>query len=777
MQKQHKKNIDTSESSIDFTEILYTYTRQWKLFVLSIIVCMAIGVVVMMTTPIQYSTSLSILLNEDKGKTGGSLQGGMNMESLGVISTTSNIDNEITILSSPDLIEGVVDSLNLQVSYYVRKGFRWVEIYEQRPFSIHCYNTQGNIELDIEKKGDTYDLTGTLHNGDEKINLKHTDLSFPTIIELPGGLGSLDIKPNDTISQITAVKVKITTVQAATRFVTSSLSVTSPNRNSSVLNVGLHVGNTNKGAAILKELVKQYNALNVRVNNELSYSTALFINDRLAEISNELDDVERQVVGYKQQYKITDLNSEAQMFVQQTSSTEQKIIDADTQLSVLSLIEKFITSETNKYALIPNIEISDQGLSQIITLYNTKLLANEQLIKNTGDDNPSRKRVLEDIDNTRNNIISSLKNLKQTYQVVRNSLQKQTHSIQNRIEAVPQQQKGLLEKVRLQQVKESLFLYLMQKREETAISIASTADKARIVVSPTYQANQTVPKSMNILIAALIIGIVLPVGYIYIRELLKTKISGQSDLEKLSRVNIIGQICKNTSSDYIVIHKNDVTPIAEMFRSIRNNINFIFKHQTNKIILVTSTMSGEGKTFFSLNLALSFSLLDLKVLLIGADIRNPKLKSYINLDGKVGLTDYLISETDNWKEYINSLPDSNLDVLISGTIPPNPNELLTSAKLRDLFAKVKNEYDLVILDTAPVGLVSDTYLMDKYADLTLYVTRENVTEKSSVEFINKQAEEESLHNMYLILNDTDINNKYGYRYGYGKGYGYGSKNK
>lgn len=767
-------------SSGDITEIIYAYTRHWKWFLISIAFCLIVAGVIIFTSQREYTTSLSILLKEDSGKSPNS-QSLMNLEALGVMSTTNNIDNEIAILSSPDLIQQVVDTLNLQVSYFVKKGLRTVEIYKSKPFSVYYKNVNETpfdyIDLYFEKKNDSYELKGSYYKdtGDE-VTIKQNNLTFPSLVVLPEGLGILDIKDINPDSPYNICHVRIVNPLQATSSLASGISVISTSKNSTVLKVEIQIGNTEKGAVILRELVRQYNEMNIRENNELAYNTSVFINDRLKEISNELSDVEREVVDYKQRNRITDLDAEAQLFVQQTGSNEQKLIEVETQLNILSLIENFINDPVHKYALIPNLEVTDAGLAQIIAVYNAKLLANEQLIRNTGDANPARKRVLEDIDNTRLNIASSLNNVKSTFQVVKRGLQKQSQSTQSRIQAVPQQQIGLLEKVRLQQVKEALFLFLMQKREETAISIASTANKARIIVSPKLQASQTAPMPMRVLSIALVLGILVPFGVIYVMELLKTKISNQSELEKLTDINIVGQICRNSSDDYVVVQKHDVTPISEMFRSIRNNINFIFKQEYNKTILVTSTTSGEGKTFFSLNLALSYAILDKKVLLIGADIRNPRLKTYLNLDGRKGLTDYLISSSDNLEEYINpSGRNDNLDVLISGTIPPNPNELLTSSRLSKLLNELKSKYDIIILDTAPVGLVSDTYLIEKYADLILYVVRENVTLKSSVEFINKQKDDGSLHNMYLILNDTNLNNQYGYRYGYGKGYGYGKK--
>lgn len=772
------QNIENNkQQEIDLSEIIYNYTRHWKWFIVSLGICLAIGIIVILTSQKQYSTSLSVLLNEEQTKSNNSDL--MNLEAMGLLSTTNNIENEIAIFSSLDLISQVVDSLNIQTSYFTRRGLRTVEIYKKRPFSVKydepIESQLSHIELNVKKNDNNqFDISGSyiFINGDDDIDFSEKDLTFPATIQLPEGLGQLEFTP-EMETEDSKWDVEIKSIAKTTLSISEALTIKTSGKNSSVIQLSITQGNKDKGSDFLKELVRQYNELNVKVKNELAYNTSIFVNERLRQIEIELNDIEKEVVDYRKKNKITDIGTESQLFVEQTNTNEQKLLDTETQLNILNMISQFIENPANKHAMIPNLNISDPGLSQIINAYNTKLLVNEQLIKNTGDDNPSRKRIVEDIDNTRANISSALKNVKSSLSLIKSELKKQSKINQSRISSVPQQEKGLLEKVRLQQVKESLFLFLMQKREETAISIASTADKARIIVSPTLQSLQVSPNTRNILLIAFVLGLLIPVAYIYISDLLKTKITSQAELEKLTNISVIGQICKNATGNYVVAKKNDVSPISEMFRSIRNNINFILKHEDHKVLLITSTTTGEGKSFISLNLALSFALLDKKVLIVGADIRKPKLKTYIGLDGRKGLTDYLASTSDNWSTYIDKVEDSNLDVMISGTIPPNPNELLTSPKLKAFMKEAKSKYDIVILDTAPIGLVSDTYLLNQYADLTLYITRENTTLKTSIEFLNKQKDEGLLKNLYLVLNDTDLNNRYGYRYGYGKGYGYG----
>ncbi|MDL2303393.1 polysaccharide biosynthesis tyrosine autokinase [Dysgonomonas sp. OttesenSCG-928-D17] len=772
MEKINNDSWKKANEIKSITDILYDYLRHWKWFIISVVLCLIIGTIIVLSTQKQYKPSLSILLNESKGGGSGKSETGLDLESLGLLSTTNNIDNEIAILSSPDLMRSVVDSLNLHIEFYIKKGLRKTEIYESFPFRVDLVSPDKDrsIEFSISKESNEYIIEG-VYNGNE---INETAERLPIKVRLDEKI-ELIISQTEKVVDDEKYYVSIKDISSRVLSLCGDLSISSTSKASSVINISLLCHNTDKGKAILRELVKQYNEMDVNVKNEIAYNTAIFINDRLKEISAELSDAEENVVDFKQKNQITDLSTESQLYVQQTGLNEQKIMEIETQLNVINLIERFVNDPKNKYSVIPNIGISDIGLSQIISGYNEKLLNSEVQLKGMGEENPVRIRITEDLDNQRSSISGSLNNVKQTYNVSRQDLLRQSYSTKSRVLSVPQQERGLIEKVREQRIKENLFLFLMQKREETNLTIASTANKARIIVSPQTNISSIAPQAQIIILGAFVFGLLLPIAVIYTLNLFKTQIRSRNELTKLSDVSIIGQIAKNEVKDQIVIRPGYNTGIAEMFRSLRNNVRFIFKHHRNQLILVTSTTMGEGKTFISVNLSMSFALSGKKVLLIGGDIRNPKLKDYINLNNKRGLSDYLIGD-DSWSNYIQeSGLDNNLKVMYAGTIPPNPNELLMSPRLSALFSEAKKEYDYIVIDTAPVGLVSDTYLLNDYADITLYVVREGVTPKGAANFINMQKEEGKLVNMYLVLNDSVLDNNY--KYGYGKAYGYESKSK
>jgi capsular exopolysaccharide synthesis family protein len=776
---ENGKQTDIQDTS--FFDIIYEYIRHWKWFILSIALCLVLGAVFIMTSEKQYKPSISILLDEDRNKTGRSSNAsGLSLDELGLLSTTSNIDNEIAILTSPDLMRSVVDSLNLTSSYYVRERFRDHELYEDAPllaiFSKKKDDFEGQISLTISKNGDNFGIQGRyVVNKNQEILIEEQSRQLPATITLPDNLGTISLSLSGyPVQEGQNYYIFISNPIVVANRLNAALSIVQTSKSSSALNMSLLANNTRKGAAILKELVRQYNVQNTRINNEIAYNTALFINERLKEITIELSDVESDVVSYKQQHHIADLASEAQISIQQSGQNRERLMDIETQLNVIDMVEKFVNDPSKELAVIPNLSISDPALSQIINEYNTKLLNSEMLLNSTGEENPMRKRVVDEITNIRSSISGSLKNVKEAYNISKQDLQRLSGSTMHKIQTIPQQEKGLLERVRQQQVKESLFLFLMQKREETNISIASISDKARIIASPQLKIAPIAPKSQIILLASLILGFLIPIVIIYLINLFKTKITGRADLEKLSKVSVISQINKN--KDPLIVQSDPNSDTTELFRLLRNNLNFILKNQYNKVIVVTSTLSEEGKTFVSTNLALTYVLSNKKVLLIGGDIRKPKLKKLLVPDTKKGLSDFLAGDTNDWHDYINEYKTSpNLSIMISGIIPPNPNELLMSPKLNTFLSEARNEYDIIIIDTAPVGMVSDTYLFNNNIDVTLYIVRENVTRKDSINFINTQKKENRLHNMYLVLNDSSLDKHSGYRYGYVKGYGYGGK--
>lgn len=775
---------EENEEEINLREILDKYIHRWKWFAISIFTFLFIGVFVYLNLDRKYSITSSVLLREDKA--GGSASSNSplgSLQELGLLSSTNNIDNEVAVFSSPNLMRQVVLTLEIQTTYFEKGIFRDTEVYNKCPYYARLENIKadelnGNIEMDIVPNGkDGISIKGVYKVLKEEYEFDTELNKLPGFIDMPQNLGKLYItyRPNATEEKKKEkYKIYIQNAQRVAYSLAKDIKVSPTTKTSSVLNLGLNVLDVSKGIDILNVLTKTYNSNNVEDNNEIAINTSRFVDARLTDIAKELGDVESQVVAFKEEQKITDVGTEAKIYLEQTSSIQEKRTSLETQLKTIEMVENFITNRENYYKVIPSLSITDPGLAEMIMAYNTLLLSYERLDKSTSADNPSRIRAQAELDNTRNNILISVANVKKAMLLSKQEIDKQIGQLSARVYSVPTQEKGLLEIMRQQQVKQALYLYLMQVKEETNVTMASTSNKAKVITDPIIPEYPISPNRNIILLASLLLGLVIPVGIIYIKDLLEVSITSREELEKRAKPSVIGEIIKKDEPQTLVVKQNKVSPIVELFRALRNNLQFILDSPDKKVVLVTSTIPGEGKTFVSINLAASFSITDKKVLLIGMDIRNPKLPEDMNFKKGVGLTSYLSGSEPNWKDLLIKIDEyPRLDILQAGAIPPNPNELLMKPSLRKLMSEARQEYDMIVIDSAPVGVISDTLLLADISDVTVYVTREHATPKNAVSYINDLYQNNKLPNIYLVLNGVNLAKSKG-RYGYGKTYGYGA---
>lgn len=770
---------------INLRELVFKYIRYWKWFIVSVFVFLALGTFVYLCMDRVYEVSTAILLKEDKGSGSPKNSPLSQLEGLGLLSTTNNIDNEIAVFSSPNLMRQIVFSLELYATYFESGFFRNTEVYKDCPYYVKLEGTdirdlEGLISLKLKKTSEGIQVEGvyTLKKDDTEFDVVLPKL--PGYIDMPEGLGKLYVSYRPDAQEDKKEEtyyIYVNSVQKATSDLVERIKINPTSKASSVLNINMDVLNVSKGIDILNEIVKTYNTNNVQENNEMAINTAKFVKGRLDTIEVELKEIENAVVNFKKEQGITDISSETKLYLEQTGVIEQKRIEIETQLKTIELVEDFAKSQANKYKMIPNLGITDPGLSNVIANYNSLLLDYEQLERSTNEDSPSRIRVLSNLNATRDAIQSSVNNVKRAMNISKKELEKQSNSISSRVYSVPNQERGLLEIMRQQQTKQALFLYLMQIGEETSITMASTSDKAKVITDPVVPEYPVSPKRNIIILASFLIGLIVPIAVIYIRDLLQININSRDELESLSKVNVIGEIMKKEGDDIIVVQSNNTTPIVELFRTLRNNVSFILDSPEKKVLLVTSTVPGEGKTFVSINLATSFTLSDKKVLLIGMDVRNPKLAADMGFPKGAGLTSYLSGSEPDWESLLVSLRNyPKLDILQAGAIPPNPNELLMKPALEQLLNEARKIYDIILIDSAPIGVVSDTFLLSPLADATIYVTRENVTPKNAVAFINEVYTDNKLPNMYLVINGVDFSKRgRNYKYGYGNTYGYGER--
>ncbi len=755
------------EDSINIKEIVFHLLSRWKWITASVIVCLLLAVLYLLTTNNKYEIKSSILIKDnDSGITETAI-----LDELGFSSGKNNVYDEIELLKSADLIRSTIYATNHHISYRQNNGLKKELVYKKTPLIIEVkkanLDTLKNIEMVISKNKSKY-IIETNYNETQYYNKVKR---LPAEIKLP--FASFVIKQHQSFTLTDDLYITIKNPETAAVLISKDIEIAPSTTNyySNVIRISINNENIEKGKVFLQKLIENYNLQAIEDKNLIAYNTSIFIDVRLKSLSKELKYVEKNVESFKSNNKITDISSEAQLFIEQTGVFEGKLNEIETQINIIGFIEDFVGKASNKDKLIPNLGITDIGLVGLINKHNELILEKERIQKVSSNENPSYHTLVSQLNNMHNGIKSSVENVKKTLLIAKRDLKREENITAGRIQEIPRIEREFLEIKRQQQIKETLYLFLLQKKEETNLTLAATTPKAKIVSHPRAGIYPVSPQKEIIILIALILGFFTPIIVFYLIELLQTKISSKEDLEKLCKAPIIGEIPTNRINQKIAVGINDTSSLTELFRSLRNNLIFILNSSNKKIISITSTVSGEGKTFVASNLAQTFAMIEKKVLLVGLDIRNPSLAEYVGITKKKGLTSYL----SNGENIENLIEKSNLhpylDIIQAGIIPPNPNELLNKDLLDNLFEDLKKDYDYILVDTAPVGIISDTFLINRISDLTLYVTRENITSKSSITYINDLHKENKLSNINVILNDTDIEKK-GYGYGYGYGYKY-----
>jgi len=783
------------DSDFNIQAILFKYLAYWKWFVLSIFIFVIIGVITYMRADRQYIVSMAVFIKEGSGSSSGSSGTPLSsLQDLGLVSTTNNINNEIVMLSSPSLMRQVVHALELQTSYYRKGSFRDAEIYTDCPYYVYLEGVNPDslssfIKLNIESLDQGCSIEGILYSPNGEFVIESEISNFPGYLDLPDGQGKLYIALRKSGRDTGVAKtggiagdqyiVTIQDARGASNSLTGALSVKSYLDDSSALGLTMTVSNTKKGKDVLAQLIIKYNEENIRENNQTAGRTSVFIDERLDEIGKELSRIEQKIESYKKTQGIVDLASETQLFMQQSTELDKRRIEVETQLNVINMVGDFIKNPNNKYKLIPSLDITDPGLATIILEYNNLVIKHGILFNNANTSTPSLTRTEESLSNMREQIINSVANVKESVLISKKDLEKQRNVTSSRIHSIPVQERDLLELMRQQQINQTLYVFLLQTRIETNITMASSSNKAKVIDEPSGSGAPISPKGSITFAVAFLIGLFVPIIIIFLKDYLKIHVNNLEDLEKMTSMSVLGEIPRSEEKSPIVVLPNRTDPTTELFRSLRNNVRFLLDDSDKKVILVTSTIPNEGKTFIGVNLAASYAFSSNRVLLIGMDLRNPQLANTIGVKKERGVSEFLSGQEADWKKLVRVADvHPNLEILQAGTIPPNPNELLIRPQLKQMMTEAREIYDIIIIDSAPLGIISDTFLLKKIPDVTLCVVREGVTPKDAVNFLNSVHSEGRMSNMYLVLNDANIDNsnKYG-KYNYKYTYGYGNNNK
>lgn len=781
---------ELDEEKVNYQELLFKYIIHWPWFVASVLACLVgAWMYLHFQTPV-YQVSASIMIKDDKKSGSGNAA---DIESLGLggmITSAQSIDNEIEVLRSKTILKEVINNLELYITYYDEDEFPKKELYKTSPVVVNLTAQEADNLSDVAfvnmKLAPEGGLDVNLRVGVYDYN-KHFD-KLPAVLPTDAGTFGFTLKDSlsngrvegqNTIRNISAIVNQPFVVAKGYQGV---LNIAPTSKTTSVAVVSLMNTNIQRGQDFINKLMEMYNRNTNNDKNEVAEKTKEFINERIKIIDEELGSTEDKLEAFKRNAGLTNIGSDAQLAVEGNAEYERKRVENGTQINLIRDLTKYINNPSNEYEVLPaNIGLSDNGLTTQIDRYNELIFERKRLLRTSTENNPMIVNLDTSIRAMKANVQAAIDGTLQGLLIVKADLDREASRFSRRISDAPGQERQYVSIARQQEIKAGLYLMLLQKREENAITLAATANNAKIIDEPVAEGGPVSPKPKMIYMIALVVGVGLPVGVIFLLGLTKFKIEGRGDVEKLTSLPIVGDVpLTDEKTGPIAVFENQNTLMSETFRNVRTNLQFMFKSD-QKVILVTSTVSGEGKSFISSNLAISLSLLGKKVVIVGLDIRKPGLNKVFNIPRKeLGITQYLSNPERNLMDFVQASDVSrNLYILPSGTVPPNPTELLARDSLDKAVETLRKNFDYVILDTAPVGMVTDTLLIGRVADLSVYVCRADYTRKAEFTLINELADSNKLPNLCTVINGLDLQKKkYGYYYGYGKYgkyYGYGKR--
>ena len=779
------------QSWFSFQNIFATLILNWQWFLLTMFIFLCGAFIYLRYTTPTYSVSARVLIKEDKNSRRSNTNMLASMQDLGFMTNSVGLENEMEILQSNLLLRDAVMDMKLYVEYfhkgYVKRGL----VYGTQPINVDLDSVSLNtldqllldethsMELSITRKNQDIIVTGTLFN-----NGKSSGSFTKEIKKLPATClteyGRLTFTKN-MVAKADSLEgtwiVSIVPPMSVARKYLSAMSVAATSKQTDIAEITLKDANYKRGIDFLRALVVCYNRQANADKNEIAMLTEKFINERIEKINDELGSTESKLQNYKKANELIDLQMDATQSLQMTNQYSTKLTEATSQIQLLDYLREFVENPANQYNIIPsNVGMTDAASMALITNYNQCVQERNRFLQTASSHAPQVQTLTATLDQLQTSIHSALTQARRTAEIKRKSIQDEYIKYQSRIGRSPEQERVLTEIGRQQDVRSGLYLMLLQKREENSISLAATVDKGKLIDNPQFDGLVS-PKRAIILLAALVLGFALPLCVLFLLSFFRYRIEGREDVMKLTTLPIVADVpvasdsVKTTAG--IVVQANKNNQIDEIFRSLRTNIQFMMK-ENEKVILFTSSISGEGKTFLAANLAVSFALLGKKVILCGLDIRKPALGKLFNLsDRKIGATALLVKNSvtveDVRSQVCASGVNDNLDLLLAGPTPPNPTELLARQNLEDTIEILKQQYDYIILDTAPVGLVSDTLQIAKFTNVSCYVCRADYTPKANIGVVNGLTKENKLPNTCIILNGVDMSKKkYGYYYGYGK---------
>ena len=784
-----------ADDFIRIQDLWSMFVPKWYWFAISLFITLTIAVLYLLSTPPIYTRTAAILV-KDNSKSSSSTSAMNDFSDLGIFKSNTNINNELLTLKSPTLMTEVVNRLGLNETFTIRKGLKNVDLYKVSPVTItFCDKIEVPLSFTIKFSSKEAFAISELEISGEDIG---ETLSAQMGDSIQTSAGIMIVSPTQEFTDAfigTSIRYVRGSVRAAVDTYSNALVAELGNEDATIINLSINDTSIRKAEDILNTLIEVYNKNWIRDKNQIAVSTSQFISDRLGVIESELGHVDENISSYKSEHLLPDVQAASSLYMAQSAENNKELSTLNNQLSTAQYIRRELNTKQLDQTLPANSGIVSANIETQISEYNNLVLDRNRLIANSSEKNPLVKNMASSLQSMQRTIIQSVDNLIVSLNTQIRSLRRQEEATTNRLASNPNQAKYLLSVERQQKVKEELYLYLLQKREENELSQAFTAYNTRLITAPRGSMFPTAPRKMNILLVAFAVGLLVPAVGIFMKENMNTKVRGRKDLENLS-IPFIGEIPqysgtkkkwwefkhrKRQDMKTIVVNEGNRNIINEAFRVLRSNMDFMASKDNNQhVFVLTSFNPGSGKSFLAINIAISFAIKKKKILVIDGDLRHRTVSSYVDSPNK-GLSDYLNNQIEDWKEIIVSYKGyTNLHILPIGTIPPNPTELLEDSKLSMLIEALRPEYDYIFIDCPPVDIVADAQIIEKWADRTIFVVRSGLLDRSMLSELENMYTGKRFKNLSMILNGTEsTGGRYGYRYGYHYGYAsyYGSKDK
>ena len=784
-----------ADDFIRIQDLWSMFVPKWYWFAISLFITLTIAVLYLLSTPPIYTRTAAILV-KDNSKSSSSTSAMNDFSDLGIFKSNTNINNELLTLKSPTLMTEVVNRLGLNETFTIRKGLKNVDLYKVSPVTItFCDKIEVPLSFTIKFSSKEAFAISELEISGEDIG---ETLSAQMGDSIQTSAGIMIVSPTQEFTDAfigTSIRYVRGSMRAAVDTYSNALVAELGNEDATIINLSINDTSIRKAEDILNTLIEVYNENWIRDKNQIAVSTSQFISDRLGVIESELGHVDENISSYKSEHLLPDVQAASSLYMAQSAENNKELSTLNNQLSTAQYIRRELNTKQLDQTLPANSGIVSANIETQISEYNNLVLDRNRLIANSSEKNPLVKNMASSLQSMQRTIIQSVDNLIVSLNTQIRSLRRQEEATTNRLASNPNQAKYLLSVERQQKVKEELYLYLLQKREENELSQAFTAYNTRLITAPRGSMFPTAPRKMNILLVAFAVGLLVPAVGIFMKENMNTKVRGRKDLENLS-IPFIGEIPqysgtkkkwwefkhrKRQDMKTIVVNEGNRNIINEAFRVLRSNMDFMASKDNNQhVFVLTSFNPGSGKSFLAINIAISFAIKKKKILVIDGDLRHRTVSSYVDSPNK-GLSDYLNNQIEDWKEIIVSYKGyTNLHILPIGTVPPNPTELLEDSKLSMLIEALRPEYDYIFIDCPPVDIVADAQIIEKWADRTIFVVRSGLLDRSMLSELENMYTGKRFKNLSMILNGTEsTGGRYGYRYGYHYGYAsyYGSKDK